>query len=107
MINFKPLYFYANHEAGRDPLGNPITELIQIGESEGRFSTWTSEEIALDVREVTLYNRKILTPAPKELIEQAEKVKFEDKYHDIKDITGDDTTRWRIIIVNRYGSEKP
>ena len=107
MMNFKPLYFYANHEEGRDPLGNSITELIQIGESEGRFSPWTAEEIALDVREVTLHNRKILTPAPKELIEQAEKVKFEDKFHDITEIKGDDTTRWRIIIVNRYGSEKP
>lgn len=106
-MRLKPLCFYAKKEVGKDPLGNPVTELVMIGQSEGRFSSWTAEEIALDVREVTLYNRKILTPAPKGLIEQADKVKFEDKFHDIIEMKGDDTTRWRILIVNRYGSDEP
>lgn len=104
---FKPLFLYANQQTGSDILGNPITELVLIGKSEGRFSSWTNEEIALDVRNVTVNNRKILTPCSKELLEQAEKVKFEGLYHTITDITGDDTTRWRIVVVNRYGSEKP
>ena len=106
-MRLKPLFLYAYQEIDRDILGNPIKELVQIDESEGRFSSWTSEEIALDVREMTVHNRKILTPASKELLEQADKVKFEDKFHDIKEIKGDDTTRWRILVVNRYGSDKP
>lgn len=107
MMNFKPLYLYAKEEIGEDSLGNSITELIQIGESHGRFSSWRSEEIALDVRDITLHNRKILTPCSKELLEQADKVKFEGSFHSITSIKGDDSTRWRVIIVNRYGSEKP
>lgn len=104
---FKPLFLYANQQTGSDILGNPITELVLIGKSEGRFSSWTNEEIALDVRNVTVDNRKILTPCPKKLLEQADKVQFEGMYHTITAITGDDTTRWRIVVVNRYGSEKP
>ena len=104
---FKPLFLFAKRENGTDVLGNPIYELVQIGQSEGRFSSWTNEEIALDVRNVTVDNRKILTPCPKKLLEQADKVQFEGMYHTITAITGDDTTRWRIVVVNRYGSEKP
>jgi hypothetical protein len=104
-MKFKPLFLYAEQETGKDILGNPIKEFVQIEESEGLFSSWTSKEIALDVREITIHNRKILTPCSKELLEQAEKVKFEDKYHSINEIKGDDTSRWRIIVVNRYGSE--
>jgi hypothetical protein len=103
---FKPLFLFAKQETGKDALGNPIYELVQIGKSEGRFSSWTSEEIALDVRSVTVNNRKILTPCTKELLEQADKVQFEGLYHSINEIKGDDTTRWRILVVNRYGSEK-
>jgi len=107
MMNFKPLNLLKEQETGRDPLGNPITELVQFAETEGRFSAWRKEEIALDVRNVTVNNRKIMTPASKELLEQADRVKFEGLYHDITDIIGDDTTRWRILVVNRYGSEQP
>lgn len=105
-MRFLPLYLYANQEVGKDQLNNPINELVQIGESVGRFSSWTSKEIALDKRDVTVNNRKILTRESKVNLLLADKVKFEDKYHSIVEIIGDDLSRWRIIIVNRYGSDK-
>jgi hypothetical protein len=105
-MRFLPLYLYANQEVGKDQLNNPINELVQIGESVGRFSNWTSKEVALDKREVTVNNRKILTRESKANLLLADKVKFEDKYHSIEEIIGDDLSRWRIIIVKRYGSEK-
>ncbi|MGR6115028.1 hypothetical protein ACTHHL_00365 [Aeribacillus composti] len=104
---FKPLYLFRKQEVGRDALGNSIYELVQFAESEGRFSSWTSEEIALDVRNVTVNNRKILTRATKEQLQQADKIQFEGLFHSISEIIGDETTRWRILVVNRYGSEKP
>lgn len=105
-----PLFLYADSATGEDPLGNPINELVQIGEDEdyeGRFSSWTAEEIALDDRNVTVNNRKIITKTSKERLSQANKLKFDGMYHDIKDIKGDDYGRWRIVVVNRYGSVRP
>ncbi|MCO7128393.1 hypothetical protein NIE88_21975 [Sporolactobacillus shoreicorticis] len=104
-MRFLPLYLFANQQTGLDPLGNPINELVRTGESIGRFSSWTAEEIALDNRQVTQNNRKIITRATKADLLSADKIEFEDRYHSITEIRGDDTTRWRIVVVNRYGSE--
>lgn len=100
-----PLFLYANSQTGEDALGNPITELVVVGESEGIFSTWTDKEVALDKRNVTVNNRKILTRAKKSDIAQSSKVLFEGLYHTITEVKGNDYDRWRLIIVNRYGSE--
>lgn len=102
-----PLFLYANSPIGSDPLGNPINELVVIGESEGRFSSWSSTEVALDDRSVTVNNRKILTRALKSELLLAEKIQFDGLYHTITEIRGDDYERWRLLVVNRYGSEKP
>lgn len=104
-MRFLPLFLYANQEVGKDQLNNPINETVLIGESIGRFSSWTSKEIALDKRDISVNYRKILTRESKVNLLLADKVMFEDKYHSIKEIIGDDLSRWRIIVVNRYGSE--
>ena len=106
-MRFLPLLLYANEQIGSDELNNPIHKLIQIGEFSGRFSSWTAKEIALDKRGVTVNNQKIITQAAKEILLQVEKVKIDDLYYSVTDIKGDDYSRWRIILVNRYGSEKP
>lgn len=106
-MRFQPLYLFANQATGSDILGNPINELVMIGESEGRFSNWTAEQIALDNREVTMNNRKIITRESKANLLLAEKIQFDGKYHSITSIRGEDTDRWRILVVNRYGSETP
>lgn len=104
---FKPLLLFEYQETGKDALGNSINELVQIGESEGRFSNWTAEQIALDTREVTVNNRKIITRESRANLLLTDKVQFEGLYHTITEIKGDDTARWRIIVVNRYGSATP
>ena len=104
-MRFLPLFLYANQEVGKDQLNNPIKETVQIGETVGRFSNWTSKEIALDKRDVTVNSRKILTRESKANLMLADKVRLEDNYHSIKEIIGDDLSRWRIIVVSRYGSE--
>lgn len=106
-MRLTPLFLYAHMPVGSDPLGNPINELVVIGESEGRFSSWKSEEIALDNRSITVNNRKILTPALKADLVMTDKIKFEGLYHTITEIRGDDYDRWRLLVVNRYGSDKP
>ncbi|MEK5052049.1 hypothetical protein MHH96_01150 [Niallia sp. FSL K6-0212] len=106
-MRFYPLFLYANKKIGSDQLNNPIYEKVLIGESIGRFSSWSDKEVALDKREVTVNSRKILTRAPKAFIDEAESVKINGLYYAIKEVTGDDYERWRLVIVDRYGSEKP
>lgn len=106
-MKFHPLFLYKNEKVSTDPLGNPINAMVEIaGDHEGRFSTWTAEEITLDRRELTVNNRKILTKTLKSVLIQADKIKFEGLYHSITEIKGDDDGRWRILVVNRYGTEK-
>lgn len=104
-MRFFTLLLYANQQIGSDPLNNPINDLVKIGETVGRFSSWTSEEVALDKRDLTVNNRKIITREFKSIIEQADKIKFDGLYYSVKEIKGDDYSRWRIVVVNRYGSE--
>lgn len=111
-MNFKPLFLYAETETGTDVLGNPLTEMNLFWESEGFFSSWNNRELAADNitvtangRPVTVDNRKIITNCSREMLEKADKVFFEGKYHNITIIEGDDSMRWRVVIVNRYGSD--
>ena len=77
-MRFSPLFLFSYQENGRDALGNPIKQLAKTGEADGLISPWTAEEIALDVREVTKLNRKIITRASRASLEQADKVSFEE-----------------------------
>lgn len=105
-MRFLPLLLYGNQQTGSDQLNNPIYELVPIGESTGRFSSWTAKEVALDNRDLTVNNRKIITQSKKETLIQADKVKIDGLYYSVIEIVGDDYSRWRIVVVNRYGSAK-
>ena len=104
-MRFQPLLFYKNESLETDALGNPINNLEKFWQSDGRFSNWTAQEIALDNRNVTVNNRKIVTRASKSYLEQADKVKFEGRYYSVKEVKGSDYDRWRVLIVDRYGSD--
>ena len=96
---------YGTAKTGEDALGNPIYDSKLIEDADGRFSSWTDEEIALDNRGVTVNNRKILTSTKASVLKTAEQVKFQGSFYEITDIKGDDLKRWRILIVKRYGSD--
>ena len=104
-MRFQPLSLYKNETLETDALGNPINTLEKFWQSDGRFSNWTAQEVALDNRNVTVNNRKIVTRASKSYLEQADKLKFEGRYYSVKEVKGSDYDRWRILIVDRYGSE--
>ena len=104
-MRFQPLSLYKNESLETDALGNPINTLDKFWQADGIFSSWTAQEIALDARNVTINNRKILTRASKSYLEQSDKVKFEGCYYSVKEVQGSDYDRWRILIVDRYGSD--
>lgn len=106
-MRFKPLFLYSNQLIGEDELFNPIYDLVEFKETTGRFTKWTEKEVALDVRNVTTTSRKILTRELQANLLKASRIEFEGKFHNIKEIIGDDTDRWRILVVDRYGSDEP
>lgn len=99
-----PMKLFKNLKTGEDALGNPIHSLEQVGSTDGRFSSWSSEEIALDTREMTANHRKIVTAAAKADLESVEYVELQGSRHELTDIRGDDLQRWRLLVVKRYGS---
>mgnify|MGYP001570495398 FL=1 len=104
-MRFQPLSLYKNESLETDALGNPINTIEKFWQADGIFSNWTVQEIALDNRNVSINNRKILTRASKSYLEQSDKVKFEGRYYSVKEVQGSDYDRWRILIVDRYGSD--
>ena len=102
-MRMEPLLFYGRVKVGTDRLKNDVFQETIIYTSEGRFSTWNEQEIALDKRNVTSSTRKIITRAKLFHIKSATAVRINNKLHDIKEIKGDDYTRWRVIIVDQFG----
>lgn len=105
-MRMEPLLFYGRMVVGRDQLGNDIYQNVLLSESVGRFSTWTTEEIALDTRNVTVNARKVITPARMFNMRFATAIKIGNKYHNIQEIKGDDYNRWRIIVVDKFGRDQ-
>lgn len=93
-------------KTGTDILGNDKYDTVLFKTSEGCFSSWSTTEVALDTRNVTTNNRKLITKALKADIMQATAVLIDGKYHDITDVKGDDYNRWRIIVVNQFGRDR-
>lgn len=87
---------------GQDELNNPLYELASFLKTEGRFSNWSEKEIALDTRNITQNQRKIITSASLADCEKAVSVLFDGKYYTIHERT--DVGRWRILVVDHYGS---
>ena len=93
-------------KTGTDVLGNDKYDTELFKTSEGRFSSWSATEVALDTRNVTTNNRKLITKALKADIMQATAVLIDGKYHDITEVKGDEYNRWRIIVVNQFGRDR-
>lgn len=64
-MRYFTIAFLTEETTGTDVLGNPVTEwLTAKTRYRGRFTEWSAEEIALEGREVTKSQRKLLTDAP-------------------------------------------
>lgn len=104
-MRMKPLVLCQYEETGRDELNNPTLELTKISSSQGRFSSWTNEEIEVEGRDVTKDSRKIVTIASREKCEQADRILFENRLYRIKEVRGDESTRWRLLLIDKHGNE--
>lgn len=102
------LFFCAYETIGEDALYNPIKRLIKIGDVDGlqgRFTSWSKEDIEIEGREVTKSTRKLITTADLEDCEAADKVLHNGLLYTIKEVRGDEYTRWRLLIVDKHGND--
>lgn len=97
-MRMKPIKLFSLEEVERDELNNPIVEPVLIGLYKGVISQWSIEEIALLDREITKNQRKLLTDAPKNVIEQTEQVEIDGDTYTLIDFKSD-FTRWRLCHV--------
>lgn len=97
-MRMKSIKLFAMKEVGRDELNNPITEPVLIGLYKGVITPWKTEEIALLDRQVIQTKRKLLTDAPKRVIERADQVEVDGDTYGMNEVTTD-TGRWRLCHV--------
>lgn len=89
-------------ETGQDALGNSI-----YGESPGsqfpaRFTPWDAQDIALEGREVTVNQRKLLVRIPHREFPDCQKIQFEGEIYQVMQITGL-SPRFTLLHVKKYG----
>lgn len=97
-MRMKSIKLFTMKAVGRDELNNPITEPVLIGLYKGAITPWKTEEIALLDRQVIQTKRKLLSDAPKRVIEQADQVEVDGDTYGIDEVITD-TGRWRLSHV--------
>lgn len=88
-------------ETGQDALGNPIYEESSCSVFPARFTPWDAQDIALEGREVTTNQRKLLVRVPRKEIPDCQKVEFEGDIYQITQIT-DLYPRFTMLYVKKH-----
>lgn len=102
------LFFCAYETTGEDAYYNPTKRLVKTGDplgAEGRFTSWSREDIDIEGREITKTTRKVITTADLDECEAADKILFNGHLYSIKEVRGDEYTRWRLLIVDKHGND--
>lgn len=95
---FEQVTFYKNDVIDHDRLGNPIYKEVAIGDFHAAITQWTKEEIELEYRAITNNLRKMITHAPREVIEEFTHVYIGNKKYVSKELKSD-FKRWRLCYV--------
>lgn len=89
-------------ETGRDALGNPTCEESAGSIYPARFTPWDAQDIALEGREVTVNQRKLLVRVPRTEFPECRKIQFEGEVYQVMQIT-DLSPRFTLLYVKKYG----
>src|SRR5690625_5350096 len=100
-MRLEPATFYVYEKVDEDVLGNPIYEDVPVEGYKAKVSQWTSEEIALLDRTVTQSQRKLLTDAPKSVLNSASSVFVDEDTYTITEVKSD-FVRWRLCHVKEF-----
>lgn len=98
---WKPVTIINRSETGKDALGNPIYKESNGSQFPARFTPWDAKDIALEGREITANQRKLLVRMPRKEVPDCQKVEFEGKIYQITQIT-DLYPRFTMLYVKKY-----
>lgn len=96
-INFELISL---RQIGQDKLNNPIYEKESIGTFKGRITPWTADNIALEGREYTSSNCRMITQVGRQLLEIAKYIQIDGKDYEFKKV--ENAERWRVIDVKGW-----
>lgn len=89
-------------KVGEDALKNPIFEYKTILETSARFTPWTTEQIALEGRDVTRNEQQYIVPIPcGRFPRNCVRVKINGVKMDVTK-TSPLSTRWMLVQVKAY-----
>lgn len=99
---WKPVIPINRTEVGKDALGNPVYEESRGSQFPARFTPWDAQDIALEGREVTVNQRKLLVRISRTEFPDCQKVQFEGKIYEVIQVT-DLSPRFTLLYVKKYG----
>lgn len=99
---WKPVTLINRTETGKDALGNPVYEESPGSQFPVRFTPWDAQDIALEGREVTVNQRKLLVRIPRTEFPDCQKVQFEGEVYEVMQVT-DVSPRFTLLYVKKYG----
>lgn len=98
---WKPVTLINRTETGQDALGNPVYEESPDSQFPARFTPWDAQDMALEGREVTVNQRKLLVRVARKEFPACEKVSFDGGMYTISQIT-DLYPRFTLLYVTEY-----
>ena len=99
---WKPVTLINRTETGQDALGNPVYEESPDSQFPARFTPWDAQDIALEGREVTVNQRKLLVRIPHREFPDCQKIQFEGEIYQVMQVTGL-SPRFTLLHVKKYG----
>lgn len=96
-MKYYPAKLIGNDPSESDALGNPITALKTVGTTLVRATEWTADDVSLLGREITSSERKVLTRAPTDQINESVYLELSGIRYKITSVK--DLGRWRSVYL--------
>ena len=98
---WKRCLLQAKEQVGEDALNNPQYEWKTVKKTQARATPWTNEQIALEGRDVTRNEQRLIIPIPYHSFPKCQRAVIDGKEQEITQVI-DLPPRWTVIQVKMY-----
>lgn len=100
-VMWKPCILLSETQVGEDALRNPIHAYQEVKRTRARITPWTDEQVALEGREVTKNEQRLIIPIPYQKFPECQRICIDGHEQDITQIT-DLSPRFTLVQVKKY-----
>lgn len=100
-VKWKPCTLLSKIRVGEDALRNPIYTYQEVKKTRARITPWTDEQIALEDREVTKNEQRLVIPIPYQKFPECQRVCIDGHEQDITQII-DLSPRFTLVQIRKY-----